>query len=274
MTELPRMTAAGRVLAVLEAFGPEHPVLSLSEISRRSGLTLTTAHRLVGELHRWGALERDHRGHYVVGLRLLELTALAPRGLQLRELAQPYLDDLHLATRANVHLAVRDGDKVVYIESLRARGGAEVLSRLGGRWPVHATGTGQVLLAHASPEEQEAVLAAPLSRFTDHTLVDAKSLRAVLADVRTVGAAIAESQLTPGVMAVAVPIRGHKDEVVAALGLTVHQDGTNAHSLVPVLTATARGISRALGAPSASSREPARRRHPQHGRVTHASLVS
>lgn len=253
------MTAAGRVLAVLEAFDPDHPVLSLSDISRRSGLTLTTTHRLVGELRDWGALERDAQGRYAIGLRLLDLTSLAPRGLQLRELAQPYLDDLHVATRANVHFAVRDGDEVVYIESLRARGGAEVLSRIGGRWPVHATGTGQVLLAYASAEEQEAVLTAPLARFTDHTIVDAKALRAVLADVRMTGVAVAESQLTPGVLAVAVPIRGRKDEVAAALGLTVNQDGTNAHSLVPALTATARGISRALGAPSATSRTPHRK---------------
>jgi DNA-binding IclR family transcriptional regulator len=259
VTPLPKTTAAGRVLAVLQAFEPEHEQLSLSEISRRSGLTLTTTHRLVGELRQWGALERDDTGKYVIGLRLLELTALAPRGLQLRELAQPYLDDLHHATRANVHLAVRDGDEVVYIESLRARHGVEVLSRLGGRWPVHATGTGQVLLAHASWEEQEAVLASPLTRFTEHTIVDPKALRYVLAEVRRLGIAVAESQLTPGALAVAVPIRGTGDQVVAALGLTVHQEATKAHSLVPALTTTARGISRALGAPSATHRVPSPR---------------
>jgi hypothetical protein len=101
-------------------FGPAHATLTLSEISRRAGLSLTTTHRLVGELRAWGALERGEDGRYGIGLRLLEPGALAPLGLQLRELAVPYLDDLHQVTRANVVLVVRDGADVVYVEALRA----------------------------------------------------------------------------------------------------------------------------------------------------------
>lgn len=240
---------------MLAAFGPHHETLSLTDISRRSGLTLTTAHRLVAELRAWGALERDAEGKYAIGLRLLELTALAPRGLQLRELAQPFLEDLHHATKANVHLAVRDGDAVVYVESLRARGSVEVLSRLGGRWPLHATGTGQVLLAHADRDEQERVLASPLARFAKNTITDPKRLRIVLADVRRNGVAVAESQLPPdGVLAVAVPIRDDRGRVVAATGVTADKRSIQPHTVVPVLTATARAISRALGAPSSGAR--------------------
>src|SRR5918997_500262 len=249
-------TAAGRVLAVLAAFGPSHPSLTLSEISRRSGLTLTTTHRLVGELRTWGGLERGPDGRYAIGLRLLELGALAPHGLQLRELALPYLDDLHHATRANVHLAVRDGHDVVYVESLRARGAVQVLSRLGGRWPLHATGTGQVLLAYASPELQQEVVASPLRRFTANTITDVEELRRTLAEVRRTGVAIAENQLTAEVLALAVPVRGPGDEVVAALGVTVQRSAVKTHALIPVRAATARGIGRALGAPSVSTVDP------------------
>jgi len=118
--QTPRTNAAGRLLAVLDAFGPRNRALSLSEISRRSGLSLSTAHRLVHELVSWGALERDPNGCYSIGVRLLELAALAPRGLDLREAAFPCLDELHHRTRGNVHLAVRDGMQVVYVEVIRA----------------------------------------------------------------------------------------------------------------------------------------------------------
>jgi len=250
-------TAAGRALAVLAAFGPEHSLLSLSEISRRTGLSLTTTHRLVGELREWGALERGADGRYGIGLRLLELGALAPHGLQLREIALPFLDDLHHATRANVHLAVRDGHDVVYVEALRARGAVQVLSRLGGRWPLHATGTGQVLLAFATPEIQKEVLGSPLRRYTANTITDVAQLRRVLAEVRRTGVAIAENQLPPaGALAVAVPVRGPRDEVVASLGVTISRGTARAQALVPVLAAAARGISRALGAPSVSTVDP------------------
>lgn len=90
----PAPTAADRLLSVLAAFDHAHPALSLSDIGRRAGLSLTTAHRLVGALTRWGALERDEWGVYHVGLRLWEIAALAPRGLALRQVAWPYLEDL------------------------------------------------------------------------------------------------------------------------------------------------------------------------------------
>lgn len=247
-----KQTAAQRVLAVLETFGPDHIALSLSEISRRSGLTLTTTHRLVGELRDWGALDRGRDGRYSIGLRLLELGSLAPQGLQLREVALPFLGDLQQATHANVHLAVRDGHDVIYIEDLRAHDGVQVLSRLGGRWPMHATGTGQVLLAFAPPEFREEVLASKLRRFTENTLTDPDALRRTLAEVHQTGVAIAENQLTEG-LAVAVPIRGQRDKVVAAVGITVPTGSTAPHAVVPALAATARTISRALGAPSAMS---------------------
>lgn len=126
-----RVTAAGRMLAVLDAFGPRHRSLTLSDIARRAGLSLSTAHRLVHELVAWGALERDGEGRYSVGLRLLELSALAPRGLGLREAAHPHLEDLHRATHGNVQLGVRDGTGVVYVEAIRARVRNPVNSRSG-----------------------------------------------------------------------------------------------------------------------------------------------
>ncbi|MDV3221157.1 IclR family transcriptional regulator [Intrasporangium sp.] len=250
------LTAAQRVLAILDVFDDAHTMLTLSEISRRSGLTLTTTHRLVGELHAWGALSRDPRGRYSVGLRILELGVLAPGGLQLREVAQPFLNDLHHVTRANVHLAVREGHDVVYLESLRAPDGVPVLSRLGGRWPLHATGTGQVLLAYAGPDVREEVLSSPLKRFSRHTIVEPAQLRSVLSEVRWLGYAVAASQLTEDAVAVAAPIRGPEDDVIAAVGVTVRCGTVSPQAMAPALMAASRGISRALGAPSANAPRP------------------
>ncbi|NIR58228.1 MAG: helix-turn-helix domain-containing protein, partial [Gammaproteobacteria bacterium] len=75
-----------RVTAILDAFDAGHSRLTLSDIARRSGLPLSTVHRLVAELEQWRALERDTEGGYRVGLRLYELGQLASGGL--RELAQ------------------------------------------------------------------------------------------------------------------------------------------------------------------------------------------
>ncbi|WP_245561594.1 IclR family transcriptional regulator [Actinomycetospora chiangmaiensis] len=252
---MPHRTAASRVLDVLGAFGPEHRALSLSEIGRRAGLSLSTTHRLVGELSAWGGLERGEDGRFSIGLRLLELSALAPRGLGLREIAFPHLDDLHRATVGNVHLGVRDGHEVVYVETLRSRRSAPVTSRVGDRWPLHATGTGTVLLAHADPADVDEVLARPLARYTARTLVDPHLLRTRLARVRRDGVAVLRGELTDGALAVAVPVHDQRGDVTAALSLVVHDDETAPGELPAVLTAVAARIRRALEA--AGHGEPA-----------------
>ncbi len=239
------MGVASRLLDVLAAF--DGTDLTLTDIARRARLPLTTAHRLVGELAAWGALERAQDGRYRIGLRLWEVGALAPRGLGLRERAMPFLEDLYEVTRQNVQLAVLDGRDAVYVERLSGRGAVNVITRVGGRLPLHATGVGLVLLAHAPPDVQEAVLAAPLLRFTDRTVCRPDELRRMLAEVRRTGVAVSDGQIELVALSVAAPVRGPRGEVVAALSVVVPADGGEAQLYVPVVRAAARGISRALG---------------------------
>ncbi|MGW0840458.1 IclR family transcriptional regulator [Streptomyces sp. NPDC002787] len=240
-------SAPDRLLAVLAAFDHDHPALSLTEISRRAGLTLTTAHRLVGALTEWGALERDTSGVYHVGLRLWELAALAPRGLALRQIAMPYLEDLYEATHENVQLAVRDGDEVVYIEWLSGRSAVGVHIRVGGRWPLHATGVGLALLAYGDASSQEIYCQGPLASFTPYTITDGPRLRRVLAEVRRSGVAVSSRQVTEDALSVAAPVRGAGGAVVAAVSVVVPHAGAQVPVLTPAVQVAARGISRALG---------------------------
>ncbi|MFJ4782523.1 IclR family transcriptional regulator [Streptomyces sp. NPDC088794] len=240
-------SAPDRLLAVLAAFDHEHPGLCLTDISRRAGLTLTTAHRLVAALTEWGALERDESGVYHVGLRLWEISALAPRGLALRQVALPYLEDLYEATHENVQLAVRDGGEVVYTEWLSGRSAVGVHIRVGARWPLHATGVGLALLAHGEPAFQEEYCAGPLASFTPYTVTDPGRLRRMLAEVRRTGIAVSSRQVTSDALSVAAPVRGPGGAVVAAVSVVVPQVEAQVPVLVPAVRLAARGISRALG---------------------------
>lgn len=241
-------TVTTRVLALLDAFTAERPELTLTEISRRTGMPLSTTHRLVGELAGWGALERADDGRYRIGLRLWEVGALAPRGLGLRESAMPFLEDLYAVTKQNVQLGVLDGTEVVYLERLSGRGAVNVITRVGGRLPLHATGVGLVLLAHSSTELQEQVLAGPLQRFTNKTISHPDELRRVLAEVRRTGVAVSDRQIELIALSVAAPVRGRRGDVVAALSIVVPSEH-DSRAYVPVVRAAARGISRVLGAP-------------------------
>ncbi|HEX5201504.1 IclR family transcriptional regulator [Paractinoplanes rhizophilus] len=247
------MTARGetgpvlrRATQLLTAFTPERPALTLTQLARRAGLPLTTTHRLVGELVHCGLLERDPAGEYRVGLRLWEIASLAPRGLGLRERALPYMEDLFAVTRENVQLAVREGGESVYVERLAGRHAVPVLTRVGGRFPLHPTGVGRVLLAHAPADVQESVLAGPLARFTPLTVTDPDALRKILADVRAHGFAVNDRQVTMDSLSVAAPIRAADGEVVAAVSIVVTAGTALPAALAPAVRATAQGITRAL----------------------------
>ncbi|MFE5811877.1 IclR family transcriptional regulator [Streptomyces sp. NPDC056479] len=240
-------SAPDRLLSVLGAFDLEHPALCLTDISRRAGLSLSTAHRLVAALTEWGALERDDSGLYHVGLRLWELAALAPRGPALRQIALPYLEDLYEATHENVQLAVQDGPEVVYIEWLSGRSAVGVHIRVGARWPLHATGVGLAFLAHGEPDFQERYCAGPLASFTPYTVTDPVQLRRMLAEVRRTGVAVSSRQVTDDALSVAAPVRGPGGALVAAVSVVVPQADAQVPVLVPAVRLAARGISRGLG---------------------------
>ncbi|MEU3269761.1 IclR family transcriptional regulator [Saccharomonospora sp. NPDC006951] len=243
-----RRSVLRRALRILDTFSDSANDLNLSEISRRSGVPLTTAHRIVGELHEWGALERNEAGEYRIGLRLWEVAALAPRSVGLQRIALPFMQDLYETTHRGVHLAVRTHDEVVFVERFVSPERASARPRVGGRYALHATAVGLVLLAHAPFELQEDVLGKPLESFTPQTYSSERELRQVLADVRRSGYAVSDRQIDPDFVSVAAPIRGADDTVVAALSLIVPYTESHGPGLGHLVQATARGISRALGA--------------------------
>ena len=245
---VPGRSVTSRALAVLDAFDSTAPRLSLSEIAERSGIPLTTTHRLLAELTDWGALQRRADGRYEIGRKLWDLGLLAPVQLELRQVAAPFLQDVHTAIRDTVHLAVRDGLSALYVERISGRESVPVVSQVGSRLPLHATGVGKVLLAAAPQEVVEQALRS-LTRITRHTLVEPARLRRELAEVRRRRYARTSEEMSPGAASLAVPVQVERPGgpvVVAALGVVVPPHRRDVPRLVPVLEVAARGIGREL----------------------------
>ncbi len=238
-------TVTSRVLALLGAFDAGHRELSLSELARRSGMPVSTAHRLVAELAGWGALRRTAAGTYVVGGRLWDIGLLAPVARELREIAVPFLHDLYGATLETVHLAVREDDHVLYLETLSGTRSVPVVSTVGSRLPMHATGVGKVLLAYAPADVRQRVLAAPLPRFLPRTVTSPAILARQLDRVRADGYATTDEEMTPGARSVGVPITTG-DGVIGALGFVVSDLRRSRARLVAALQVAAQGIARSL----------------------------
>jgi DNA-binding IclR family transcriptional regulator len=255
MRPAPVPSVLDRALRLLAAFDHDHVVLSLAQLADRAGLPQSTAHRHAAELVSWGALDRAPGGGYQIGLRLVEVAALCPRGPGLREVALPYLEDLYEATHQNVQLAVRDGTEIVYVEFLAARTAVAVRTRVGGRWPMHATGVGLAILAYSPAEIQEQVLSAPLAVFTPRTMRTAGQVRRALAEVRRTGVAISDGQVTQDGYSVAAPVFG-RGGVAAAVSVVVPASDARRQSWVPAVRVAAHGISRELAGSHATITVP------------------
>jgi DNA-binding IclR family transcriptional regulator len=231
---------------MIGAFDGSHRNLALSDLARRADLALPTAHRLAGELVAGGALQRNDNGSYMVGRLLWEAGLLAPVGGALRQVAEPFLHDVYAATLATVHLAVRDGDQVLYLERMMGRASVPILSSAGSRLPMHCTGVGKVLLAHA-PQDVQARVFANLTRVTPYTIVSRSALSSQLDRIRRGGVASTTEEMSLGACSLAVPvIRSSDDAVAAAIGVVVPNLKRDRQRLLGALQVAAHGIGRQL----------------------------
>jgi DNA-binding IclR family transcriptional regulator len=255
-------SVTSKVVAILDAFSADTPRLSLQGLAERTGIPQSTTYRLASELVEWGGLERGSGG-YQIGLRLWEIGELARRGEQLRDVAVPFMQDLYDATRENVHLAVLDGHEALYIEKITGRRATRVVTRRGGRLPLHATGVGKVLLAYAPEHLVADVLSHGLTPYTPHTIVVPGQLRRKLSEVRRNALAFANEEMSLGSVSVAAPIFSAPGTAVAALALVVRSSRKDIQRLAPAVRATANSLSRILQEqgfepPGQSARQPGR----------------
>lgn len=241
-----------RTMAVLTVFTAADGALGLAELARRSGVPKTTTHRLCTHLVRHGMLERSQYG-YCVGLRMFELGQLVPLRRDLREQAAPVLTDLQVATGATVHLGVLDGSDVVYIEILPGAHAKRLPSRVGGRFPAHATAVGKVLLAYARRDDVVALVGAGLERRTRHTIVMPGKLLRELNNVAHCGIAFEHEESALGVSCVASAILDHRGHAIAAISISTLGTGPSIDRFAPAVQTAALTLTRQLAPNRATS---------------------
>lgn len=158
-----------RAVLVLDTLNDADAPLGVSEIARRCGLPKSSAQRMLLALLDHRLLEREGTS-YKLGLKLFELGQQVPHQRDLREAARPFMSDLREATGHRVHLAVLDGEEVVYLEVFRGAEGPPLPTRMGARWPAHGTGIGKAILAFSQPSVVQRVLRTGLPRLSERTI--------------------------------------------------------------------------------------------------------
>ncbi|MFE9722906.1 IclR family transcriptional regulator [Streptomyces sp. NPDC005794] len=232
-----------RAFRILGAFAEAGEGLPLHKLAARADLPKSTTSRIATQLIGVGALERLDNGDFVVGLHLLEIASLAPRGHGLRAAALPFMEDLHQVTRQHILLAVRDGHEAVLVERLSARNAAAVKYRVGGRLPLTETGIGIALLTHAPEQVKDEALAGA---------TNAGHLRRLMATIRREGVCAMTVpnplRTEPTAMStVAAPILNRRGDSLGALSLVAPDEGGSRVAAQVALRTASLAISRAVG---------------------------
>ncbi len=235
-----------RGMAVLESFDTERQRLNATLAADRAGIPRAAARRHLLTLVHLGYLETDG-SHFWLSPKVLRFSGSYLASARLPRALQPTLNRLAAQTGDSYSAALLDDDEVVIV----ARSGpTRVLAygvHLGARLPVHATSTGQVLLA-ALPKGRFStwLRGRTLARFTAHTLVEPRAFQTRIEQVRAQDWCEAAQVHELGVHALAVPLRDMQGRTVAALNVVVGsaraQGGTLERELLPVLQDAAREL--------------------------------
>ncbi|WGW11904.1 IclR family transcriptional regulator C-terminal domain-containing protein [Saxibacter everestensis] len=210
-----------RGLGVIRAFDAKNPELTLSEVSRRTGLTRAAARRFLHTLVELGYMRTDGR-LFALRPKILELGYAYLSSLTFPEIAQPHLEEFVRRHDRSSSGAVLSGTDIVYVVRVPTQRIMRVSITLGTRFPAYATSMGRVLLAGLPPEQLDGVLdATTFVPFTAHTVRSADELRTALDATRERGYAVIRQELEDGVCSIAVPVRDRDGATIAAINCSV-----------------------------------------------------
>jgi DNA-binding IclR family transcriptional regulator len=224
-----------RCVAILAAV--EGGARSFTAIATATGLTRSTAHRLIRGLEDHGLLVHVEGLGYALGPRLLALATTAVRDLPLRELAHPALERLARSTGESAQLYVRDGDRRVCIDAVESERELRTIVEVGASLPLDKGSAGKVFLAWGTELDRQRVAE-----------VDGRLAQQVATTRRGWADSVAERE--PGVASVSAPVFGPGEALLAAVsvsGPASRLGRLRATRYAPAVVEAAREIQKAVG---------------------------
>jgi len=246
------MTSLARGLTVIQAFSPQSLHLSISQLSKRTGLPRASVRRCLHTLSKLGFAGSDDGRTFYLLSRVLPLGHSYLSSLPLSTVAQPVLERLSHILHESSSIAILDGIEIVYIARANVTRIVAIDLGVGTRLPAFCTSIGRVLLANLPAEEMEALLPRiEFSRYTDRTLTSVEQLRRALLSVRRDGYAIVDEELEVGLRSMAVPVQNRTGRVIAAINSGVNGQRVSVQDMqtrfLPYLRAAAQELCLLLG---------------------------
>src|SRR5699024_8246068 len=138
-----------------------------------------------------------------------------------RQIARPYIEQLARDVNEVVHVCIRDGDSVVYIDKVESNRTLRMFSQIGKRAMLHCTGVGKVLLSGLSNERiQDIILHTDLTKFTEATITSSEDLFAEVENIRENQFSLDREEHEDGIYCIAAPIKDYTGKIVAAFSIS------------------------------------------------------
>lgn len=237
-----------RMMTLLDALAANPDASSLKQLAQATELHPSTAHRILGAMTTARFVERQDAGTYRLGIRLLELGNLVKSRINLREVAQPFMQRLHEQIGEAINLGIRHDDEIIYIDRTSSgRSLVRVVYLVGGRAPLHITSVGKLFLAADDAQKvRDYAKRTGLPGKTPHSLTTPLALEKELDKIRRHGIAYDDEEAELGLKCVAAPIRDDEGQVVAGISVSAPSDRHDP-DWVTAVKQTADEISLALG---------------------------
>ncbi|MBW2057193.1 MAG: IclR family transcriptional regulator [Deltaproteobacteria bacterium] len=253
-----------RGMRILELLSREAP-LSLEKISSQTGIPRTSVFRLLNTLEALGYAEREQiRGidHWMLGLKLLDLTSSKLSKLDLRKEVRRTMEELAEKTDEFVQLGVLYGGKVMYIDHVKRPKPLAMYAEVGSQLPINVSAAGMVLAAALDDKELGKLLREQdFPANTPNAPTDPDELRRILMDVARQGFAIDDQQYAVGIRCIAAPILNHDGRVIAAINITgslLSMTDDRMDTLIDEVRGAALEASKKMGYPGESIAGPLR----------------
>jgi IclR family KDG regulon transcriptional repressor len=234
-------------LQVLNLFSLELPEVTLSEIAHRLDIGISTAHRIINTLSEQGFIVKDpFTRNLRLGASILGMGTVVMKNNELCVKAEPYVQKLAKETGESTHLSILKDNSVVYLQKFDSSHPVYLLSHIGRKNPIHATSSGQAIIAFQKKEVIKNVVREELPSFTSQTITNENDFLKLLTRIQNKGYSVSKEELHEGVSSISAPIQNGSGNVIASLtiaGPTARIISTRTDFFIKSVLQTAKEIS-------------------------------
>ncbi|MEJ5349250.1 MAG: IclR family transcriptional regulator C-terminal domain-containing protein [Desulfosoma sp.] len=221
-----------RGMAVLEVLSQADRPLNLTEIAQAVGLNKVTVSRFCYTWVRLGYVHRTPDKYYHLAPKMLSLGYAALSRMDIRQVAEPYLQELSRSLEETVNMAVREGMEILYVDRYVTEPIMKHPLHIGARLPIHCTSMGKAILAFLPAKEREELLQQlPLYGLTHRTITSRDAFQKELDLIRRQGYAVNDEELSVGLRSIAMPVL-KRGKPVAAVNVAVPTSRYTVEALV------------------------------------------